>query len=100
MITAEQARKISESQKPNNILDKISTFIEGIDNYIKIGNQIKQAASIGYRYHVIESSTLQNFPWIRNKLEKKGYKIRFWRKDMKWMTEEAIIDERFYEILW
>ena len=99
MITAEQARKISQSQKPN-ILDKISTFIEGIDNYIKIGNQIKQEASYGYRYYIIESSILQRFSWIRNKLEKKGYMIRFWQKNMKWMNEEPVIDERYYEILW
>ena len=99
MITAEQARKISESRKPN-ILDKISTFFEGIDNYIKIGNEIKQAASNGYRYYIVDSYTLQNFSWIRNKLEKKGYRIRFWQKDMKFIWEEPIIDERYYEIIW
>lgn len=99
MITAAQARKISKGQKPN-ILDKISVFIEGIDNYIKISNQIKQAAINGYRYYIIDSYTLQNFSWIRNKLEKKGYTIRFWKKNQKWMSEEPIIDERYYEILW
>lgn len=99
MITAEQARKLSESQIPN-ILDKINTFFDGIDRYWRICNGIREHASNGYRYYITDCCSIEDFPWIRVKLEKKGYVVRYWQKEMKWLADEPIIDKMYYEILW